>query len=125
MPWAPGRTDRSDASAAEDVRRWFSLSGCSSGRSSMVNEQDRAQREIFSALVSSPAHVVARQLPVLDNEAPMNVMLWTVAGAFALLITLVVAILVAGRDHGDSKPDLGSISGSWLIEHRATHDGKS
>ena len=49
----------------------------------------------------------------------MNVILWTVAGAGALLITLVVAILAARRDHGDNKPDLGFISGSWLTEHRA------
>ena len=56
---------------------------------------------------------------------PMNVILWTVAGAFALLITLVAATLAVRERHVDRKPDLGSISGSWLTEHRATHDGKS
>ena len=55
----------------------------------------------------------------------MNVILWTVAGVFALLITLVVTALAVRQRHGDSKPDLGSISGSWLIEYRTTHDGKS
>jgi hypothetical protein len=55
----------------------------------------------------------------------MNVILWTVAGAFGVLVTLVAAALAVRQRHGDSKPDLGSISGSWLTEHRATHDGKS
>jgi hypothetical protein len=55
----------------------------------------------------------------------MNVILWRVAGVFGLLVTLVVAAFAIRQRHSDSKPDLGSISGSWLTEHRATHDGKS
>ena len=55
----------------------------------------------------------------------MNVILWAVAGTFAVLITVVVATRAARQGQGESKPDLGSISGSWLSEYRATHDGKS
>ncbi len=54
----------------------------------------------------------------------MNVILWTAASAIALLIA-VVAVLAARRDRPTDKPDLGSISGTWLNEHNTGRDGKS
>jgi hypothetical protein len=54
----------------------------------------------------------------------MHVILWTGAGVLGFLIVLI-AVRAARRDPPDT-PDLGSISGSWLSEHNATHgDGKS
>jgi hypothetical protein len=54
----------------------------------------------------------------------MHVILWIGAGLLGLLI-VVVTVLAARRDPAPDK-DLGSISGSWLNEHNATHrDGKS
>lgn len=54
----------------------------------------------------------------------MHVILWTSAGLLGFLI-VVVTVLAARRDPAPDK-NLGSISGSWLNEHNATHgDGKS
>jgi hypothetical protein len=54
----------------------------------------------------------------------MHVILWTAGGIFGFLI-VVIAVLAARRDPAPGK-DLGSISGSWLTEHNATHgDSKS
>jgi len=75
-------------------------------------------------LLSSPAYLVVRQFAALDNEATNEC--HPVDGCRRLRrTTLVAAALAVRQRHGDSKPDLGSISGSWLTEHRATHDGKS
>lgn len=53
-------------------------------------------------------------------------MLWIGAGVLGFLIIVVLAVLAARRDPASDKPDLGSISGSWLTEHNANHgDGKS
>jgi len=54
----------------------------------------------------------------------MHIILWIGAGLLGLLI-VVITVLAARRDPAADK-DLGSISGSWLTEHNATHrDGKS
>jgi len=50
--------------------------------------------------------------------------MWSIAGVLVLLIAAVVGVRAARRDPSPDKPDLGSISGSWLTEHRAAHDGK-
>jgi hypothetical protein len=56
----------------------------------------------------------------------MHVILWTGAALVAFLIIVILAVLAARRDPTSDTPDLGSISGSWLTEHNATHgDGKS
>jgi hypothetical protein len=55
----------------------------------------------------------------------MHLILWTGAGVLGFLI-VIIAALASRRDPSPDKPDLGSISGSWLTEHNATHgDGKS
>ena len=57
----------------------------------------------------------------------MHIILWTGAGLLGLLglLIVVITVLAARRDPAADK-DLGSISGSWLTEHNATHrDGKS
>jgi len=61
-----------------------------------------------------------------DNTlTPMHVILWTGVGVLGFLI-VILAVLAARRDPAPNGPDLGSISGSWLNEHNATHgDGKS
>ena len=59
-----------------------------------------------------------------NTATPMHVILWTSTGLLGFLI-VVLAVLAARRDPAPDK-DLGSISGSWLTEHNATHsDGKS
>jgi hypothetical protein len=54
----------------------------------------------------------------------MHPLLWSVGGVMVALIA-IVAVLTARRDHATDKPDLGSISGTWLNEHNTSHDGKS
>jgi hypothetical protein len=60
-----------------------------------------------------------------DNaRTPMHVILWTGTGVLGFLI-VVLSVLHARRDPAPDT-DLGSISVSWLNEHKATHgDGKS
>jgi hypothetical protein len=50
----------------------------------------------------------------------MGMVLWTAAGVLAGLIVMVW-FLAAGRD----RLDPGSVSGSWVAEHRANHDRES
>jgi hypothetical protein len=49
----------------------------------------------------------------------MRAMVWVVVGGLAVLVML--ALLVVARRQGDAggDQDHGSISGSWLNEHRA------
>lgn len=54
----------------------------------------------------------------------MHILLWSVGGVLVVLIA-IVAVFAARRDHATDTPDLGSISGAWLNEHNASHDGKS
>ena len=48
----------------------------------------------------------------------MGALLWTAAGVLGGL-TALVGFLAARRDR---PPDLGSVSGSWIAEHRATQE---
>ena len=48
----------------------------------------------------------------------MGAALWTAVGVLVGVIALA-GVLAARRDRS---PDLGSVSGSWIAEHRATKD---
>lgn len=48
----------------------------------------------------------------------MPMMLWI---GSAVVSVAVVALALLLRRHGDSEPDLGSVSRSWTIEYNASH----
>jgi hypothetical protein len=57
----------------------------------------------------------------------MWILLWLVAGVLSVRVAIIIVGARAdGRDPATDQPALGSVSGSWLREQRATRgDGTS